>query len=141
MRIRTVEIENDFVAFAPHRALYLERSVTETVITNVIFEIDWFFADGLADQLFHCPVITQKQLIHCRDEYVLTEPVADFADSQLCNATRRDNCMQVGLVPFRHAALEHGNLENVLLEFAFAVQLDWRQAESFLENRCCIGRQ
>lgn len=47
LRVSSVEIENDFLAFTPHRALDLVRAKALAVIAHIVFEADWFFANSL----------------------------------------------------------------------------------------------
>ena len=141
MRIGAVEVENDPVAFPPHGAFDPERPRALAVIAHIIFEADLLLADHGGDEMLHGAMIALQKPVHAGVEDCLAEAVTDFVDAQRADAARRDDGAQISAVPFRHAAVMHGDVENVLLQFALAVELDRRQAQALLENRPGVVRQ
>ncbi len=111
------------------------------VIVDVVLEVLLLLRhDDLQDRA-HRLLVAIEHFLHAAHQLIDAEPRGHLAHAAFGHAQRRDDRVEVRLVPLGQPAIAQDQVQHLLIELPLAIDLDRRDLDAFLEDLRRIGGQ
>ena len=141
MWISTLEIEDDFFTFPPHRTTDLIGSHSHAIVIDIVFEILFVFGHDHIQDRAHGPLVTIEHFHHGSDQLFNPEAVCHLKNPALSQSQCSHNGIEIRTVPFRQTAVSKNKFEYFGIQLTVTNYLDRRNLYTFLKHLCRICRQ
>ena len=141
MRVGTLEIEDDFFTFPPHRTTDLIGSHSHTIVIDIVFEMLFVLGDDHIQDRTHGSLVTIEHFHHGSNQLFDSEAVCHLKNPAFSQSQCSHDGVEIRTIPIRQTAVSKNKFEYFGIQLAVTNYLDWRDLYTFLKHLCCICRQ